>query len=262
MARGSVVLLGLTACSFRHGAAAPGDGRPGDASSDAKRDARQADAEPDAGPTGLVAWYQMETISGNVAPDSSGNDHMGACTSCPVVVSSIKGQGYAFSSGDRIDVPSEGGLAAMTGFTIAFWVQLNAALPSTYACPVNKGLGAGLLDSWQLCFAPPDAHFYFSTADLNGYDVLTSTTTMPVDEWHHIAISWDGSIKQIWYDGTSVASSGPDKPIAWDVRVVTIGADVDNLTTHANAYELPGELDDLRIYDHALTPQELFTLSH
>lgn len=263
MRRGSIVVAGLAACSFQHGTTPPGNAMPDGPERDDGQIAPHdgaIDAPIDAGPTGLIAWYQMETIASGQAPDATGNGHTGTCASsaCPLIEPSPRGQGYLFSSGDRIDVAPDGQLAAMTGLTVAFWVTLQTA--AAYACPVQKGLGGGANNSWQFCFEPPNATMYFWTSTAS-VDILRSATAMPINQWHHIAITWDGSTKQVWFDGTSVATD-TGLQITWDIRDVTIGADIDDLTTDDSVNDLPGALDDLRIYDHALTAPEIFALAH
>src|SRR5262245_12833641 len=128
MARGAMTILGLAACQFQRGSLPAEDASQIDAAIDVANDA------PDLA-TGLVAWYQMDTLSNGLAPDATGNGHTGACASCPVVSPGRIAMAYSFSD-DRIDVIADGGLASMTGLTVTFWMRLETNI-TDFVCPVN-----------------------------------------------------------------------------------------------------------------------------
>jgi len=241
MVRVGALTVGLAACGFRHGSA-PTDGP----------------AAIDGPSAGLVAWYEMESLSLDAVPDSTGNGHVGECTTCPTVDTGHVGSGYRFSSGERFDVACTGGLAAMPALTAAFWMRIDGEI-TYYVCPVDKGLGPAGNDTWQFCL-DPTRHMEFPTSDDVSLDRMTSTQLFPIAEWHHVAVAWDGSTKQLWYDG-SLVTSDTGKTLAWDSRNVTIGADVDDPEAGTSWVPITGELDDLRIYDRALTATEISALA-
>jgi hypothetical protein len=246
-----VLVLGLCACGFRHGLVPPvADGSPDDVTV-------IDHAMPDAGDPSLVAWYKMDALPSNTAPDSSGNGHDGTCTSCPATIAAHIGNGYQFQD-QRIDVPATTGLRTMPALTVAFWLRVDADNGS-YRCAVQKGYGTGSSNSWQMCVT--DASQLYFGSDSGGLgDSLFATNTVPVGQWHHLAITWDGSTKNIWYDAALVASS-LGHTVAFDDRPVTLGADIDDPVTGTNVAPFVGVLDDVRIYNRALGSAEIAVLA-
>lgn len=210
----------------------------------------------DARADGLVAWYPMEAlIAGNTIADMSGNSHDGTCTSCPMIVSGRVSNASNFISGGRIDVPATGGLRMMSGFTVAMWVDLDPNL-NGYACAVNKAVGSNNADSWQMCVVVGSRTVFFGTSA----NSLYSVGAIPANQWRHVAITWDGTTKHIWIDGNQDGTAS-EPAISFDDRPVTIGADIDNPNTMVSANVFPGLIDEVRIYDHALTQSEIQALA-
>jgi hypothetical protein len=225
---------------------------------------------------GLVAWYRMEAVEdfglgGNsyALRDATGNGNTGTCTqlgmmlipnpdTCPTVDAGHDGHSFAFNGGSSIvDIPDQLDLHTTTAFTVAAWVKLDAyAQIGAVACVATKSLGAGIFNSWALCYLE-DGSFYFYTVAGGVADSLKSAGTVALAEWHHVAITWDGMHKQILFDA-AVAASSIDTTIDWDSMPAHIGGDNDNGTavSHAQAH-----IDEVRIYNRALSNVELVQLA-
>ena len=225
------------------------------------------DAGPDAIPIpdGLVAFYPMEGLvdpgggTGRLI-DRTGHGHDGFCMSvgtCPQGATGRIGNGLAFDGvDDLIEVPSTPELDTVDGFTVAVWAAIDAVPPAGEAsCPTTKGLGGGVFNSWSICYYPTlQVYFYTVTGATTNY--VTSIPTLTLGDWHHVAITWDGTTKQVALDGVVVATG--TAAIDFDDMTVRIGLDLDSGATAAPFH---GRVDDLRIYDRALDPTELATLA-
>jgi len=96
----------------------------------------------------------------------------------------------------------------------------------------------------------------FTTVASGVADALLSTAAVGVAAWHHIAIRWDGTTKTISLDGADV---GTDQATCDFIdQSIFIGADFDS---GADEFDYSGAVDDLRIYDRALTQLELAQLA-
>jgi len=222
------------------------------------------DAAPDAAvvPDGLIAWYPMNDLvdegSASRAVDATGHGHDAKCTpgACPSQAPGRLGGDYVFDgTDDLLEVPGAQELETTTGFTVAAFVNL-AAAPDTRACAATKGLGPGQLNSWALCVEPSRAILFYTAAGATP-DNLLSTAAVELDGWHHLAIRWDGARKTIWLDAVQVGSDGPVE-IGFDGSGLRIGADIDNDVWIAGT---KGPLDDLRIYNRALSQSDLMRLA-
>ena len=84
---------------------------------------------------------------------------------------------------------------------------------------------------------------------------VTSTTTLPLNQWKHIAARYDGTQLRIFIDGTIESATTPaTEPLAATTEPLWLGYyDVTNHHLHAH-------LDDLSIYDRALSDSEITDL--
>ena len=85
---------------------------------------------------------------------------------------------------------------------------------------------------------------------------VTATNPMPVNEWHHIAATYDGSQTKIYVDG--VVNNTTSAPLSINQNVsaikVNIGA---GLANNSPAYLFKGELDEIRVWNIARTATQI-----
>jgi len=206
---------------------------------------------PDAPPSGLVAWYPLDYATVMTFIDATMRGHTGTCTSpqCPVAVAGHLDGAMRFDGvDDQIDIADAGDLD-LAAFTIAFWVWIDDLTHG--GCPVNKPFGTGSEDSWQLCLDSTGVVYLFST----GSNTMSSTA-LTAGAWRHVALRYDGGEATITLDGADVAIVLDT--IAYDANPVTLGADT-NLGQVDAAFA--GMLDEVKIFDHALTRDEIAALA-
>lgn len=252
----ALALVGAVACRFEPTLA--GDGGPGDGAAPA--DGRRL-------PGGLIAYYRMETLAQGIMSDASGRGHHGRCVTqtCPDVRAGRIGNGLAFDGTQRIEVPGQGELDDTSQFTVLAWVRFETLQNTNYKCPLNKLWATTLFNAWQLCVRdnpPPRTWFFSSKTNANpglGFDDLTQENTFQVDaeRWYHAGITWDGTRKRIWIDGDVIAEKRAPAIVS-DGGPLTFGADSDN-GNHVN--DFVGMLDDVQIYNRALTRDEIDDLA-
>lgn len=210
-------------------------------------------------PADLVAWYTMDTLVHQSVPDATGHSD-GTCgrTTCPSLIATGRiGGALAFNGVDQlVRVPSTADLKTANGFTVTVWV--NRATGAGNACIVNKGFGAAADNSWQVCVSAAGKLSFYSAA-VAGADAQASPQVLDTEHWYHVALWWDGAskTKATYIDGQRTASGTAD--IAFDDSDITIGGDVDPGT--AIVAPLAGEVDDLRIYNRALSDTEIAGLA-
>jgi hypothetical protein len=206
----------------------------------------------DAAQPGLLAWYPMDRLDGNTLADATGHGHTGSCTllsTCPSSTGGKIGNSLRFNGSQHIiRVPSADDLDMGGPFTVMAWVRIDM-LPSSYACAVNKVLGAA--NSWQMCINFEGKPMFGTEGE-----TLISTTMISVDKWHHLAMRWDGGTKQIVIDGVEKDTSLMSP--TFGAGDIFIGADSNG---GAFAAGFPGSIDEVRIYNRALTALEIFAVS-
>jgi len=93
------------------------------------------------------------------------------------------------------------------------------------------------------------SHYWWS-ADLEANNLVTNLIN---GTWHHVATTWDGTTRRIFLNGAEVASDTPGSN----------GATADNFrigSTNGGEF-FNGTLDDIAIYNHALSAMEVRSLA-
>jgi len=100
----------------------------------------------------------------------------------------------------------------------------------------------------------PVDQFYFQ---LNGESALWTPGSLTFDGWHMYTFVWSASQKQIYLDGSLVASTANTLVSPAD-GTLYLGHNSTTSLGYRERYE--GAMDDLRIYDRALTASEILSL--
>jgi len=213
-----------------------------------------ADAAPDAQPANLIAYYPMDELP---MVDATGHGHDGTCTACPNSVGSGQvAKAFSFNNA-RVDVASAADLRTETG-TIAAWVVFDATpLAGQYACPfgvVYDTIPNG--NTWQLCLRDSTQWAVFMQTQ-SGAISFTAATQVLTGAWHHMAITWSTTSATLYADGVAI-SSDAITPLVYDQGILTFGAD--KLVAGTIDVPMRGRLDEVKLFDRALTPQEIRTL--
>ena len=141
--------------------------------------------------------------------------------------------------------------------------------------PLGRGpfpifrVGYGDHTSWDMTWLRIDWNghgFDAMVTDASLARVRVSTTLMPPkpDEWVHIALSWDETQGIRFYINGKLAGQN-DKPGAYDTALDQFGPHSRTIgpmqVQTAYQYMRGGDIDELSIYDHALTERSIAALS-
>lgn len=197
---------------------------------------------------GLLAYYPF---TGN-ANDASGNGYNGAVNQATLTQDrfGVAGMAYAFNGSDSsisFTIPTlPVGAAART---VSLWAE---AQP-------NPSHGANL--------------FFYGSNQLNdGFGLLNNGSPLTWDaqawgndvssgvgvdaQWHHLAVVYSGTALSIFIDGVQKATG--DRALNTPFSAFTLGAD---LEAGGSATPFQGVIDDVSIYDRALSPTEISQLA-
>jgi len=209
---------------------------------------------------GKWTWYStgvfgdLDTLYGRLdatpAPDS------GSGLALQMVTKKNAGDGSGDERFDGMLVGDDGNLLNRTALSIECWAKSNPARPSQESYYIEKQ-GPRADGAWETLLI---GHYRSGQADVRlvteaaGY-VLTGGDPIADGEWHHIAATYDsqkaGDNFLVYVDGELVASTGATGLLKAGLGPVLLGAEKDQRADGTLV------LDDVRIWDHALTGAEI-----
>ena len=207
-------------------------------------------------PPGPIAHWKLDETSGSTAADSvGGND--GTLNGVPVWTPGTIDGGLDFD-GSNDYVATNSSFAPPPAGTVSFWMQVSGS-------PAAHGRILGLHDTWEI------RHVTTGTADGIPYGLVfdlgvtgvntefaTSVTIDVPDRWYHIAASYDTATDAyaVYIDGVPHTSGTYSSPLSVPAaNNLSLGT----RTGSSNYYD--GMLDDVRIYDQVLTPEQVAELA-
>jgi hypothetical protein len=207
---------------------------------------------------GLVAWWKLDDGSGNTAADSTGNGNAGALTGGASWSSGFIGGACQFDGNNgAIKVSESANLEPTSGITVAMWGKITNTLPTVGDLLRKAGpFNAGYLLRWNDGSNRLGWHIdSFTAAPL--YVTDTQSNSAYVNGWHHFTGTYDSAsgVANLYVDGV-LHSSGSRAPAAM--------THTDDLYLMFVAYgtqvAVPGLLDDVRVYNRALSASEVAVL--
>jgi hypothetical protein len=152
----------------------------------------------------------LDEGSGTTAHDSSGNKNDGTLRGNPQWMAGEIGKALRFGgTADYVEVPDSASLRVTDTITIAAWVfrQVNTG---TWERIVAKS-DATLFDYWlqisATAYASSIGGGFFDSAGGNR-NILDTTTgpTVPLNQWTHLAVVYDGTFIRGYMNGQQVES--------------------------------------------------------
>jgi hypothetical protein len=201
---------------------------------------------------GLVGWWRFDEGEGNIAKDSSGNNNEGTIYGATWTDGKY-GKALSFDGVDDYVLISNSPSLQVTGnLTISFWVYLNS-LSSTQVV-VSK--------MWHEYIVKIMANgaVYFEHQGSAGWECVANVLppgSMTSGTWIHVAVVRDMSTMTVtgYKNGVANAPRSFTKTPAPTSYNVNIGRETDGY------YKLNGILDEVRIYNRALSQTEINELS-
>jgi hypothetical protein len=197
----------------------------------------------------LVAYWKLDEEDGDIAFDSA-RDNVGLLYGDPVWQSDggkRNGSLQFDGTDDYIDIPFV--LDPASGeFSICAWIRGGAVGQVI----VSQTDGTGFGSTW-LGIDPTDGQLITSLC----FFELESEKVITDDQWHHIGLVWDGLRRNLYVDGQEVASDDIDFIALSTNGGLNIGGGKD---LEAGTF-FSGLIDDVRIYDVALTAEKIEALA-
>lgn len=220
-----------------------------------------------------VAWYKFDECQGTTAYNSAkngngdaagnngiisagdatgSNDYVGTCAGSAGEMWADGATGKIGSSlefdgtndyVDNFSIPTQTG---PNKITVAGWIKPDASHDGRFFTPHANGT-----DNWISFYLDKLRVYYTETTDVNNRS-LFSTNTVPLNQWTHFAVSIDDKTIKIYLNGNLDAEVVDTIDIGNWSGLFTIGR---RGALSQNYFS--GQIDDVRIYNYALTEAQV-----
>jgi parallel beta-helix repeat protein len=215
---------------------------------------------PAHGQADLVGYWKLDESSGTTAADMAGGDNDGTLFGDVEWRPSEGRAGGAlfYSSGDntaRVEIPTTG-MSASEG-TMMIWGNLSEPYP-TNRVDASYFFGHTTQPSYanriQLYMDGNNTILDLGLGD--SHTRRTDIVELQTETWYHVALTWDSGRYVVYLDGEEIAAGSYTGLNALH-NFMDIGNDGNPYNQGTEAFA--GLLDEVRLYDHALTADEVRT---
>ena len=198
-------------------------------------------------PAGLMAAFAFDEAAGTTVNDASGRNHAGMISGATWAAGRY-GLALAFDGvDDSVSIADSPDLDLTTGMTLEAWIY-----PTAYngweqiLLKEASGVEAYALYGRSGAAGPT------GSIARNGAATLVSTpTNLPLSSWSHVASTYDGAALRLYVNGALVSSVAISGPIDVSAGPLKIGGN----SIFAEWFN--GRIDDVRVYNRALTQAEI-----
>jgi hypothetical protein len=207
---------------------------------------------------GPVGYWKLDEPSGSLAADSSGNGGAGTLLNGPVHVAGRLGEALFFNGvNEGVSIPHAAVLDAYP-ITVSLWMSTTSGALGGL---VNKYLPASFSGYQVFTSGGNLCAWYFRDASNYVWDGSGCTLATPGfndGQWHHVAFIIDASGGRLFVDGAlRMTQPWTGTPGA---TTTTQGLSLAQYPGTASAF-LPGRIDDVRIYNRALSAADVSSLA-
>src|SRR3989344_489247 len=210
---------------------------------------------------GLVGLWSFDgkDMAGNTAYDRSGQGNNGTLTNGPTRAIGKIGQGLSFDGVDDYVFVSSSHILTSNNWTAAGWCKVSGAGGDGHNILFESGddLGATVSGISLRCYrqsAQIGNASILAVVGANSEEVVNSTSPLPLNTWIHVTGVKEGTSLLLYINGAlnnSATLSSAIMDYTGDIVETVISTDNSRTGT------VKGALDDVRVYNRALSADEI-----
>ena len=198
----------------------------------------------------LVAAYSFDAGAGSILADDSGSGNPGTISGATWTSSGRNGGALSFDGvSDLVTIADDGSLDLTTGMTLEAWVRPTAA--GAWRTVVTKeqigNLVYGLFSSSDS--GQPSGIISIGSSPIQ--DIVRGPSAIALSTWTHLSTTYDGAVLRLYVNGNQVASTNVTGSYPNSAGPLQIGGN------RMWPEWFQGQIDDLRVYNRALSTAEL-----
>ncbi len=208
----------------------------------------------DYGDSSLMGYWKFDEGSGTNTYDASGRNHNGTLSGTIVPTwqsggSCKSGNCLSFDT-NYVQIPGVGFSAAGGGHTMMAWVKPNVLPVTTSTVFMSFSL------PYLTITSPNSAPFHSININGGSQQNIQGNTTLSAGNWYHISGVYDNNTLFVYLNGVSDGSlSVPGSDTISVGSQLCVGAH-----QCATSYTINGIIDDVRVYNRALSAAEILAL--
>lgn len=207
-----------------------------------------------------ITWWKFNEGLGSTTTDFSGASNTGNLINTPSWVAN--GGGFAVSfDGVHSQCVTGTNVINIAKVTISAWVNI----PSYPSNPQNASGIVGFANGVESSTGDKDLYIdnngYMYFYIFNGAGITTSKPASPMStgSYHHVAGTYDGTNLTAYIDGLNVgsASTSGNSYTGYTLPNLIVAGSV----AYPKSWYLNGVIDDVRVWDSALSPDQISALN-
>ncbi len=151
---------------------------------------------------------------------------------------------------DIVTIPDDNSLDITSAISLSAWIKVNSFSPDHARIMTKDSTTQGNPFSWMI---ESNASLQFCQTGLSACNFETGANTLQAGVWHHVAAVWDGTNRYLYIDGKQRAFEAQSGTMAVNDNDLTIGNNADNNR------DFDGQIDEVKIFNYALTPEQIKT---
>jgi hypothetical protein len=196
----------------------------------------------------LVGYWKLDEGAGTTVADSSGAGHHGFfAEGTPAWVEGKFGKALKFNGSNKVEIPDHPDFHLENAISMALWIKPEADVQPEYAKLFMKQRSDGY--PYNIQYAGNGTNIRTTVYTSGQMD--TSGTPNFAGQWGHLCMTYDGSAVILYKDGEEGARIAATGKIQQNDLSLSIGGRLESTQNFI------GIIDDVRLYSHALTKQEI-----
>ncbi|MFH1127092.1 MAG: DUF2341 domain-containing protein, partial [archaeon] len=213
---------------------------------------------------GVVGSWHFSENAGTQTKDSSGHANNGTLgnstlSTRPTWTTGKIGQALEFDGGDFVEIPHSDDFLISDG-TVELWFKTDD--PTKDQGLISKDSEGYDTGGHLTINVDPASYIYIRQQSTTAsYAVNSSTSvTLLADTWYHVAYTFGSAGMKLYIDGTEVDTDSYTGGLTGNYEPIALGAKTvrsDNLIIYPLQSYLDGTIDEVRIYNYALSASEI-----
>lgn len=201
---------------------------------------------------GPVGAWSFDDGTGTSAQDSSGNGNtLTLRNGAGWITGHDGGALHLDGTDDFATAPDSPALdIAGTGLTLSMWIKPDSVVGDSVV--IGKPWTSSMTDPYyQYGVELSGGRPVFLVGTSGGVRAVSADRALTAGQWSHLAVVFDGTRARFFVDGLPAGSGELEAALSSRTTALRLGAD-------ASPWQfLPGSLDDLRVYDRAVTDSQI-----